>query len=513
MGKTKLILIFGGVLAAVLTAMLLLILRLGEGMERTLLCVCWVVSLLVFFWLIVWARRLGKDYTFWSQRYEADMSANSDELANKASEIASYKTKIEKMTRELERLSRLNANYEGMVSHLRRESGSAQDKLDECCKLLADVRERAEQSDKMKASFLANVTHELRTPLNSVLGYGAIINNPSISEERRRHFMQVLQKSCDRFLDTLNDMLYYSQLQSGDVNITTNVFEVGAMLCSLRVMALDKIKESGKNINLVFDNDLSGKSYFCGFEAGYYKILSILLDNAVKFTNEGRITVHYESVGTSVRFEVSDTGIGFDQRKKDLIFGSFNQSEATLSRQYEGIGLGLSICKSLVSLMNGTMDAEGHPGAGSKFSFEVPLLNTPTNDLALYDKVEKMLAQYNDRGAIMVMSPYVEDYDFVNIFFGSYGIDVVRCRSLEEVEVLADTKRGLSIAIIDLSTSPADGFAAAGAVFHTNPKVRFAFVRGAELDEGSKSKTGLYTDLVIQRPLSSKSLCKLLSVA
>ena len=113
----------------------------------------------------------------------------------------------------------------------------------------------------------------------------------------------------------------------------------------------------------------------------------------------------------------------------------------------------------------------------------------------------------------MVMSPYVEDYDFVNLFFGSYGIDVVRCRSLEEVEVLADTKRGLSIAIIDLSTSPADGFAAAGAVFHTNPKVRFAFVRGAELDEGSKSKTGLYTDLVIQRPLSSKSLCKLLSVA
>jgi hypothetical protein len=81
------------------------------------------------------------------------------------------------------------------------------------------------------------------------------------------------------------------------------------------------------------------------------------------------------------------------------------------------------------------------------------------------------------------------------------------------VEVLADAKRGLSIAIIDLSASPADGFAAAGALFHTNPQVRFAFVRGAELDEGAKSKTGLYTDLVIQRPLSSKSLCKLLSVA
>ncbi|MBQ5513084.1 MAG: hypothetical protein IIT83_05300, partial [Bacteroidales bacterium] len=284
MGKTKLILIFGGVLAVVLTAMLLLVLRLGESMERTLLCVCWVVSLLVFLWLIVWARRLGKDFDFWSQRYEADMSANSDELANKASEIASYKVKIEKMTRELDRLGRLNANYEGVVSNLRRESGSAQDKLDECCKLLADVRERAEQSDKMKASFLANVTHELRTPLNSVLGYGAIINNPSISEERRRHFMQVLQKSCDRFLDTLNDMLYYSQLQSGDVNVTTNVFEVGAMLCSLRVMAKEKIKESGKNISIVFDNDLSGKGFICGFESGYYKILSILLDNAIKFT-------------------------------------------------------------------------------------------------------------------------------------------------------------------------------------------------------------------------------------
>ena len=513
MGKTKLIYIFGGVLAVALAAMLLLILRLGDGMERMLLCVCWVVSLLVFLWLVVWAHRLCKDYAFWLRRYEDDMSANADELAHKAAEVASCKAKMEKMTHELDRLSRLNANYEGVVSHLRRESGSAQDRLDECCKLLADVRERAEQSDKMKASFLANVTHELRTPLNSVLGYGAIINNPSISEERRRHFMQVLQKSYDRFLDTLNDMLYYSQLQSGDVNITTNVFEVGAMLCSLRVMAQNKIKDSGKNITLVLDNDLSGKGFICGFEAGYYKILSILLDNAVKFTNEGRITVHYDFVEDRIHFDVSDTGIGFDQRKKDLIFGSFNQSEASLSRQYEGVGLGLSICKSLVSLMNGTMDAEGHPGVGSKFSFEVPLLTTPTKDVALYEKVEKMLEQYNDSGAIMVMSPYVEDYDFVNIFFGSYGIDVVRCRSVEEVEVLADAKRGLSIAIIDLSSSPADGLAAAGAVFHTNPKVRFAFVSGAELDENSKSKTGLYTDLVIQRPLSSKSLCRLLSVA
>ena len=500
-------------LAVVMVAMLVFILRVGDGMERMLLGVCWVVSLLVFLWLIVGVHKLNKEYAFWSRRYEADLSASTDELADKASEIAAYKAKIEKMTREMERLGRLNANYEGMVSHLRRETGSAQDKLDECCKLLADVRERAEQSDRMKASFLANVTHELRTPLNSVLGYGAIINNPSISEERRRHFMQVLQKSCDRFLDTLNDMLYYSQLQSGDVNVTTNVFEVDSMLCSLRVMMQDKIKESGKNIKFVLNNDLSGKGYICGFEAGYYKILSILLDNALKFTNEGTITVGYTSIDTRIRFEVSDTGIGFDQRKKDLIFGSFNQSEASLSRQYEGAGLGLSICRSLVSLMNGTMDAEGHPGSGSKFIFEIPLLHTPTNDLELYDKVEKMLERYNDSGAIMVMSPYAEDYEVVNNFFGSYGIDVVRCRSVEEVEVLADAKRGLGIAIIDLSTSPADGLAAAGAVFHTNPKVRFAFVRGAELDEGAKSKTGLYTDLVIQRPLSSKSLCKLLSGA
>jgi len=513
MRKTKLIYIFGGVLAVALTAMLLLILRLGAGMERMLLCVCWVVALLVFLWLVVWAHRLSRDYAFWIQRYEEDMAANSDELANKVSEIASYKAKIENMTHEIDRLSRLNANYESVVSHLRQETGSAQDKLDECCKLLADVRERAEQSDKMKASFLANVTHELRTPLNSVLGYGAIINNPSISEERRRHFMQVLQKSCDRFLDTLNDMLYYSQLQSGDINITTNIFEVDVMLSSLRAMAQNKIKDSGKNITLVFDNDFSGKNFICGFEVGYYKILSILLDNAVKFTNEGHITVHYDYVENRIRFDVSDTGIGFDQSKKDLIFGSFNQSEATLSRQYEGVGLGLSICKSLASLMNGTMDAEGHPGVGSKFGFEVPLLNTPPNDVDMYQKVEKMLEQYNDSGAIMVMSPYVEDYDFVNIFFGSYGIDVVCCRSVEEVEVLADAKRGFSIAIIDLSSSPAAGFAAAGAVFHTNPKVRFAFVSGAELDENSKSKTRLYTDLVIQRPLSRKSLCKLLSVA
>ena len=513
MGKTKLIIISGVVLVVVMIAMLMLILKLGDGMERMLFGVCWVVSLLVFLCLIIGVYRINKDYAFWSKRYEADLSANADEMMDKASEIASYKAQIDKMSHELERLGRLNANYEGMVSRLHQESSSAHGKLDECCKLLADVRERAEQSDKMKASFLANVTHELRTPLNSVLGYGAIINNPSISEDRRRHFMQVLQKACDRFLDTLNDMLYYSQLQSGDVNVVPSVFEVDAMLTSLRTMVEAKIKESGKNIKFVLDNDMSGKGYICGFEAGYYKILSILLDNAVKFTDEGTITLKYEGVDEGIRFEVSDTGIGFDQKKKDVIFGSFNQSEASLSRQYEGAGLGLSICRSLVSLMNGTMDAEGHPGSGSKFSFEVPLLHTPTNDLELYAKVEKMLERYNDSGAIMVMSPYMEDYDFVNNFFGSYGIDVVRCRSAEEVDVFAEGKKGFSIAIIDLSSSVADGLAAAGTMFHINPNVRFAFVSGPELDDGAKTKIKLYTDVVIPRPLSSRSLCRLFSVA
>ena len=274
MGKAKFIVISSVVLSMVMVAMLCLILRLGEGMDRTLLVVCWVLLLLLFVWLVVLAHRISRDYAFWIQRYDEDMSASADELANKASEVAAFKSKIERMKHDIERLGKINANYEDVVSHLRRESSSVQGKFDECCKLLADVRERAEQSDKMKASFLANVTHELRTPLNSVLGYGAIINNPSISEERRRHFMQVLQKSCDRFLDTLNDMLYYSQLQSGDVNVVTSVFEMDAMLTSLRAMVNSKIRESGKDIKFVLDNArLLNRIYLCQpYQRGHYHV-------------------------------------------------------------------------------------------------------------------------------------------------------------------------------------------------------------------------------------------------
>lgn len=513
MGKTTYFFIVGGLLIAAMACALVLLLRMEQSMGRMWLFVCLMVLLLLSMALLVGAYRLRKDYNYWKKRYDDELLTNVNELMEKTTEIALQNQKIDRLTHEVDRLGRVNSNYERTASSLRHELGSTRDKFDECCKLLADLRERAEQGDKMKASFLANVTHELRTPLNSVLGYGAIINNPAVSEERRRHFMKVLQKSCDRFLDTLNDMLYYSQLQSGDITATATTFELSAMLCNLRDMTQKKILESGKDVQLIFTNDLSGKSYICGFEAGYYKVLSNLLDNAVKFTNKGNITVSFESVEgcNKMRFEVSDTGIGFDSSKKETIFGSFNQSESTLSRQYEGTGLGLSICRSLVSLMNGTMESEGHPGVGSKFSFELPLLDIAADDYDLYYSVEKMLERYNDSGSIMVMSPYVEDYNFVNSFFGSYGIDVVRCRSLEEVEVLVASKTGLNIAIIDLSTSPADGLAAASRVFSMNPKVRFAFVRGKELDQKSESKTGLYSDFVIQRPLSSKSLSSLLS--
>lgn len=511
MGKTKYIIIAGCVYAAVMAGVLVLILKYDTGEVLTKRCICWVVLLLAYLWLLINIYRLYKDYNFWRSRCEEELSANADALMHKTKEVASLKSKIKKLSDEVDRLDRLNANNERTVSFLRKESGNAHDRLDECYKLLADLRERAEQGDKMKASFLANVTHELRTPLNSVLGYGAIINNPSVPEERRRHFMNVLQKSCDRFLDTLNDMLYYSQLQAGDISITTDTFEVSAMLCSLRDQTREKIAESGKNIKLVFTNDLTCKSYICGFEAGYYKILTNLLDNAVKFTNEGQITVGYESFDSTIRFEVSDTGIGFDSGKKELIFGSFNQSDASLSRQYEGAGLGLSICRSLVSQMNGTMDVESHPGDGSKFSFELPMLQTDNDAYDLYYKADKILEKFGVNDSIMVMSPYSEDFDCVNNFFGSYGIDVVRCRSLEEVEILVAAKPGLNIAIIDLSSSPDDGLAAASAISDINPKVRFAFVRGKELDKGAATRTGFYSSYVIQRPLSSKSLGSLLS--
>ncbi|MCR5455066.1 MAG: HAMP domain-containing histidine kinase [Bacteroidales bacterium] len=511
MGKTKYFIIIGILLVVAMAIAFVLALRMEPGMDRMWLLVCLVALLLLSMALCMGAYRVRKNYNYWKKRYDTELLTNVNELMEKTTEIAELNAKIDRLTHEIDRLGRVNSDYERTASSLRLELGSTRDKFDECCKLLADLRERAEQGDKMKASFLANVTHELRTPLNSVLGYGAIINNPIVSEKRRRHFMNVLQKSCDRFLDTLNDMLYYSQLQSGDIAATSTLFDLTAMLSNLRIMTETKIKESGKDVHVVFNYDFAGKGYICGYEAGYYKLLSCLLDNAVKYTNNGSITVSYEAVDKRGRFVVEDTGVGFDSSKKDTIFGSFNQSEASLSRKYEGTGLGLSICRSLVNLMNGTIEAEGHPGVGSKFTFEIPLLPTAIPDMELYAKVEKILERYNDSGSIMVMSPYVEDYNFVNNFFGSYGIDVVRCRSLEEVEVLVAAKQGLNIAIIDLSTSPADGLAAAGTVFNMNPKVRFAFVRGKELDKNLETKTGLYSNFVIQRPLSSKSLSNLLS--
>lgn len=511
MGKTIFFYLIGCLLVVALA--LTLVFRMGQGMDKMLLLACCFCLLFLFVALWLCTYRLHRDSDYWKKRYDAESSTTSDELMEKTSEIEVLKSTIDKLSNEIDRLGRVNSNYERTASSLRRELGSTRDKFDECCKLLADLRERAEQGDKMKAAFLANVTHELRTPLNSVLGYGALIDNSSVPAERRRHFLKVLRKSCDRFLDTLNDMLYYSQLQSGDIAATATVFELTSMLAYLRVMTQNKINESGKDIQLEFTNDLTGTSFICGYEAGYYKVLSNLLDNAVKYTNSGRITVSYKSLDKDLmRFEVSDTGIGFDSTKMEAMFGSFCQGDASLSRKYEGAGLGLSICRSLVNLMNGTMEAEGHPGVGSKFSFVVPLLHTPIDDMELYCKTEKILECYNDRGSIMVMSPYVEDYNCVNNFFGSYGIDVVRCRTLEEVEVVVKAKPGLNIAIIDLSTSPDEGLAAAGTVFYMNPKVRVAFVRGKEMDTSLEAKTGLYSDFVIQRPLSSKSLSRLLGV-
>ncbi len=489
-----------------LAVMVVCLIKMEHGTNTVIMIVCSIALLLLLAYLAKSLYKARTTFTYWQQRYEDEILSNTDELMSKTETIASSKSTIDKYTHEIERLNRLNRNYEHIVTNLRREAGETRNKLDECYKLLEDVKQRAEQSDRLKASFLANVTHELRTPLNPVFGYCAILNDPSVPEERRRHFLGVLQKSCDRFLDTLNDMLYFSQLQSGEINATVNAFDLNAMLYNLKAKAQGWIAAAGKDIELIFPDDLLTKYYITGFEDGYYKLILNLLDNAVKYTDEGSITVTCESLDTVMKIEVSDTGIGFDSSKKDMIFGSFNQSEASLSRPYEGIGLGLSICRGLVNLMNGKMEAEGLPGVGSKFSFEVPLLDTETSEVNMYYEVEKILKNNNDKGPVMIASTLEADYEFVNNFFGSYNLKVLRCRSLEEVGIILDNHPKLNIAIIDLSFSIENGIAAAEKIFTKNPKVRFAFISGKELDEAVLSKIHIYSDFILRRPLNSKSL-------
>lgn len=245
---------------------------------------------------------------------------------------------------------------------------------------LIRAKEKAEESERLKSVFLANISHEIRTPMNGILGFAELLKEPDLSPENQQEFISTIEINLYRMLNIISDLIEISKIEAGEMVLRYSTININ---CELqRLYDGFKTNLNGKNIQLKLSCELPDeKSNMETDSLKFNQILSNLIKNALKFTEEGTISFGYKKNDNVFEFFVSDTGPGIQPDVKELIFERFMQADQGSTRKYEGIGLGLTISKAYVEQLGGTIKVESEPGKGSTFKFELPFMAKTTGIL------------------------------------------------------------------------------------------------------------------------------------
>jgi len=238
---------------------------------------------------------------------------------------------------------------------------------------LIKAKEKAEESDRLKSAFLANMSHEIRTPMNGILGFAGLLKEPENSQEEQLEYAGIIEKSGERMLNVLNDIIDIAKIEAGQVEVSYETFNLNEQINNLydffkfeadaRGLTLSQSKGLSDNIALIRSD-----------KTKLNVILTNLIKNAIKYTDEGSVVFGYDIKSRNLEFYVKDTGIGIPEDKLESIFDRFVQVEISTSRSYEGAGLGLSITKAYIKMLNGKIWVESLEGQGTNFLFTIEYL-------------------------------------------------------------------------------------------------------------------------------------------
>lgn len=289
---------------------------------------------------------------------------------------------------------------------------------------------RAEEANIAKTEFLANMSHEIRTPMNAIIGLSSILSNEKLTP-RQQEFVRTLQMSADSLLVLINDLLDISKIEARTIELENIPFNLGQMM--QEVISMMTVKAREKDLAFTIDASSIEGRIFIGDPTRLRQIFVNLCSNAIKFTDQGSVTVSItphaidgETDRQNICITVADTGIGIAHDKVDSIFEKFIQADNSINRKYGGTGLGLAITKTLVGLMGGTIDVQSDVGRGAVFTVCVPLQTTDNKNLKTEEEYKMSTAvqlENSNSKKILLVEDYAPNVLVAGTFLEEFGYE------------------------------------------------------------------------------------------
>jgi len=325
---------------------------------------------------------------------------------------------------------------------------------------LFKAKERAEESDRLKSAFLANMSHEIRTPMNGIIGFSQLLSDEELTDEEKGQYIGIIQNNGKQLLSLINDLIDISRIEANQITITPVETDINIQL--MEVFRLFQLKANEQMLDFHLTHTLPETDNFILVDKGRLKqILINLLSNAFKFTLKGSIDFGCTTSDGFVEFFVKDTGIGIDSKDQRSIFERFIQVETEISRQFGGTGLGLTISKSLVNLMGGSMWLESEIGKGSTFFFTIPLLHAKNqvNTHADLSYTQQKLIVNGDKTILIVEDDLVNKLLLVELL-DNPRINLLTAQNGQEALNLIEKNDSIDLVLMDLKMPIMDGLEA-----------------------------------------------------
>jgi len=318
------------------------------------------------------------------------------------------------------------------------------------------AEQKAIDSDKLKTAFLQNISHEIRTPMNSIVGFSQLLKDKEISEDEKADYLELISRSSDQLLNIVNEVLDISLIETGNISVNYKNVYLNKLMDDLYHIFNPLV--NGR-IEFSLTKGLSdSESYIRTDTTKVRQIISNLLNNALKFTDKGYVHFGYIRKDDELEFHIEDTGIGIDADYHEKIFDRFLKIGMDSTRLYDGVGLGLAICKGNVELLKGRIWIDSVPGKGSRFSFTIP-----------YDPVEaeepvtvkpgKISESFEDL-VILVAEDDDVNFLYINEIFRGTGAEILHAVNGKEAVNMCLNDARIGIVLIDIKMPVMNGYEA-----------------------------------------------------